>query len=141
MASESTKMGALNETECTFEFIKVAASQTLTKGELCTVDSSGNAIVCPTSWAGATQTYVIDEDVTTASGETSRVARFVKTGPCGVKIDAAVTEGAAIIPSGTTAGQVKGATVASDSAWLSIGYARPTEVGGTNARIEINKTR
>ena len=92
----STKMGALNETECTFEFIKVAASQTLTKGELCTVDSSGNAIICPTNYAGATQTYVIDEDITTAAGETSRVARFVKTGPCAVKIDAAVTEGATI---------------------------------------------
>ncbi len=136
----STKMGALNETECTFEFIKVAASQTLTKGELCTVDSSGNAIVCPTNYAGATQTYVADEDITTAAGETSRVARFVKTGPCAVKVDAAVTEGAALVTSGATAGQVKAATVASDSAWIKIGYARPTEVGGTNARIEINKT-
>ncbi len=141
MASESTKMGALNETECTFEFIKVAASQTLTKGTLCTVDASGNAIVCPTSYAGATQTYVIDEDVTTAASEVSKVTRFVKTGPVASKIDAAVTEGAAVIPSGTNAGQIKGATVASDSAWLAIGYARPTEVGGSSTRIEWNKVR
>ena len=133
----STKMGALNETECTFEFIKVAASQTLTKGELCTVDSNGNAIVCPTNYAGATQTYVADEDITTAAGETSRVARFVKTGPCAVKIDAAVTEGATIMPSDATAGQIE--VFAGTNYNLNIGYARPTEVGGTNARIEINK--
>ena len=65
----------------------------------------GNAIICPTNYAGG-QTYVIDEDITTAAGETSRVARFVKTGPCAVKIDAAVT-GATIMPSDATAGQTR----------------------------------
>ena len=135
----STKMGALNETECTFEFIKVAASQTLTKGELCTVDASGNAIVCPTNWAGATQTYVADEDITTAAGETSRVARFVKTGPVASTIDAAVTEGATVMSSDATAGQIE--VFSGTNYNLMLGYARPTEVGGTNARIEWNKVR
>lgn len=135
----STKMGALNETECTFESIKVAASQTLTAGMLCTVDASGNAVVCPINYAGATQTYVADEDIKTESGEVSRVARFVKTGPVASKIDAAVTEGATIMPSDATAGQIE--AFAGTNYNLSIGYARPTEVGGTNARIEWNKVR
>lgn len=144
MSFTKTGMGSLNPQQTTFAVMKVAASQTLEKGDLLTVDSSGYLLICPTSWAGATQTYVLEEeDVVTSSAEAgTSVAKVGITGPFGVMVDAAVNEGSPIKPSDATAGQVEAATAGTDDALGKvIGNAMGTSVGGSNARLEIWKWR
>jgi hypothetical protein len=137
MAYGTTGAGTITkeQTLLSIRRISVAATTTITKGEVCNVDTSGDLVTSTTSQVAEVPHYVALETVDNSGGSAGDLFCPVAIGGHYVTViaDGVIEPGERVVSSGTTAGQVIAYVAASHTIDQVVGTYFGKE-GGTIAK-------